>query len=295
MLEPRAPSKLSTAIRAARPLAHANIAPALLLGQALAFRVDGRFSLGALAYVHLFGIVDHLFIVFANDYADRHADSAARTLVSGGSGVLVEGRVRPSTLRVAAFAAGVTLILLGIAHGTIMLAFALAAIALILAYSFSPLRLSYRGHGEWLQGLGVGLVLPWVGFYAQSGSLSAPFECFLGPIVLATASNVVTAMPDLECDARATKRTLPVRLGAVRAARVAMAGTLVGVLLTVSLVPIDYEWRALVLVLAIAPLAVSSRRWPSNAGASVMPWVVGMGASHQLTLVGVVLALFLAR
>jgi 1,4-dihydroxy-2-naphthoate polyprenyltransferase len=293
MIEPRPPSKLATAIRASRPLAHANIAPPLLLGQALAFRVDGSFSLAALVYVQLFGLVDHLFIVFANDYADRHADTRARTLVSGGSGVLVDGRVRPSTTRHAAIVAGVTLVTLGLAHGSAMAGFALAAIALMLAYSYPPLRLSYRGGGEWLQGLGVGLVLPWVGYHVQSGALLAPLPVFAGPVLLAAASNVVTAMPDLEGDARAHKRTVPVKLGAERAARLAEAGTLLGVALTVMLAPIGDHARVIVACLSVAPLAVSSLRGVGRTRESTMRWVFGMGASHQLAITGVTLALAL--
>jgi 1,4-dihydroxy-2-naphthoate polyprenyltransferase len=294
MTATRLTTKLSVAIRAARPLAHANIAPALLLGQALAYRLDGRFSLTALAYVHLFGVLDHLFIVLANDYADREADTSERTLVSGGSGVIVEGRVRAETVRRAAIAAGIALVLLGLVHGPVMLGFALAAIALMLAYSYAPLRLSYRGHGEWLQGLGVGLLLPWVGFYVQSGSLAAPPGVLFGAVLLATASNVVTAMPDLASDARALKRTLPVRLGVRRSSRLAELGTLFGVLLLVILAPIDLEARVIVAPVALVPLASSASRPRDDSSSATLRWALGMGASHQLAILGLSLALWLA-
>jgi 1,4-dihydroxy-2-naphthoate polyprenyltransferase len=287
-------SKLCTAIRAARPLAHANIAPALLFGQALAFRLEGRFSWAAFAYVHLFGVVDHLFIVFANDYADRGADTAERSVVSGGSGVIVEGLVRPETLRRAAIAAGVALVLLGFAHGPMMTGFALAAIALMLAYSYPPLRLSYRGHGEWLQGLGVGLVLPWAAFYVQSDSLAAPLGVLAGAVLLGTASNVVTAMPDHASDTRAKKATLPVRLGPRRASRLAEVATLIGVLLLVLLAPVTPEASVLVALVAFTPLASSASSARFDSSSRALPWALGVGASQQLAILGLSLALWLA-
>ena len=56
-----------------------------------------------------------------------------------------------------------------------MIPLVIFALLLLWLYSFKPVRLSYRGGGEILQALGTALVLPLLGFYAQSGSL-APFR-----------------------------------------------------------------------------------------------------------------------
>ncbi|MDH5493566.1 MAG: prenyltransferase, partial [Myxococcales bacterium] len=89
--------------QASRPLAQANLALPLLLGQALAVGAGARFDPWLALLVHAFGLALHLFIVFSNDYADRDIDVAGtRTLVSGGSGVLVEGKLRPRALARAA-------------------------------------------------------------------------------------------------------------------------------------------------------------------------------------------------
>lgn len=279
---------IRTALAASRPLAHANIAPGLLFGQALAYRLEGAFSWHAFVVVHLFGILDHLFIVFANDYADRETDSPARTLVSGGSGVIVEGRATPRTIGCAAVASGVALLGLGLAHGAVLFGLAVLAIALMLAYSYPPLRLSHRGQGEWLQGVGVGLVLPWVGYHVQTGEVDAPFAAFLGPVLLAAASHVVTAMPDLEADRLAEKRTLPVRLGATRAARVAMVTTAIGVVLTLAFAPIGVVARGVVFAGSLLPLTFAATMPPTPA--RVMPWVFATASSQSTAILGVALA-----
>ena len=198
-------------VKAARPLAQANIAGPLLLGQGWAAASTGRFSWTVLAWVAAFGIADQLFIVFANDYADQNHDSDQRTLFSGGSGVLQSGVISAAALRNAALLMAIATLCVGAVLSTYSawaLPLSASALVLLWAYSYPPLRLSFRGHGEWLQGLGVGAVLPLMGFATQAGGLSEfPFELLLGTIVLATAGNVATSLPDHAADRRAKKAT----------------------------------------------------------------------------------------
>lgn len=77
-----------------------------------------------------------------------------------------------------------------------------------------PLRLSYQGGGEFLQTLGVGVILPCLGYSAQAGSLAAfswPLLAIILPTQLACA--ISTAIPDHPSDGQDNKRTTPVLLG----------------------------------------------------------------------------------
>ena len=207
-------------VQASRPLAQANIAVPLLFGQALAWNATRSFDLLWFAAIHVFGVLDHLLIVYANDVADEPSDrlNQSPTPFSGGSRVLVDGRLSAVGLAFGACIAAVALVVLTVAaaiHGRPLAPwFAGAAIFLLWAYSFGPLRRSYRGHGEWLQAAGVGVVLPLFAFYLQAGDL-APFPMWvLSPaLLLGYAGNVLTAVPDLPADRRAQKRTFAVRFG----------------------------------------------------------------------------------
>lgn len=212
-------------LQAARPLAQANLAAPLLFGEALAYAVHARFSWEMLAAVAVWGVLDQLFIVFANDYADRDHDRGGsdKTPFSGGSGVIPEGKISAASLKRAAILAYGSLGILSIAIAVLgswwMILLWTTAGALLWLYSYPPLRLSYRGGGEWLQGLGVGGVLPLVGFVAQAGTLDAfPWSVLAATFTLAFAGNVATALPDLSADRRANKRTWAVRMGRARAA-----------------------------------------------------------------------------
>ncbi len=209
-----------------RPLAQVNLAVPLLLGQAMAFAWRGSFSWTLLAWTLAMSVTWHLLIVFANDYADREADRLNTTYneFSGGSRVIPEGKLPASAL---AWAAGANLVQLvvitvycALAYERVLLVPLVAAgLVLLWAYSFGP-RISYRGHGETLQGIGVGIILPLVGYVMQAGDLQGFHEYALVPCFLvAAASNILTSLPDYPADKQAGKRTYAVARGQYLARR----------------------------------------------------------------------------
>jgi len=215
-------------IQAARPLAQVNIVVPLLLGQVAAWHVTGLFDPSWLVAALGWGILDHLFVIFANDFADHAADSGRRTLISGGSGVIPEGKLTPHEIARAAQVAAILLLsysgVLALVGRTWTPFYALAALLLMWLYSFPPVRLSYRGGGELLQGIGVGIGLPSLAYYMQTETVFAPGWVIWPAALLGVCSNVLTALPDLEDDARASKRTWPIRHGMASARRFASAG-----------------------------------------------------------------------
>jgi 1,4-dihydroxy-2-naphthoate octaprenyltransferase len=207
-------------IQATRPLAQINIALPLLLGQAMAFAMLGRFSPWLMYCTGLFGTLAQMVIVFANDFADRETDTQNTTFsrFSGGSRVLPEGRIAPTTLRRATLVAIALLLLfcggLALTGRPWMPMFALATVLLVWAYNHPPLRLAYRGHGELLQGLGIGVVLPLAGYYLQAGTLVGFVWPALVPLLLlGYVGNILTALPDAPSDRTSDKRSYPVRRG----------------------------------------------------------------------------------
>lgn len=219
-------------MQASRLPSQSYIALPLLLGQVLAARGrGGALDVGTLVAVQLFGVWDQLFIVYANDWADQETDrrNQTATMFSGGSRVLVEGRITPRALGTAALVCAGGLLgvsgVLAVARGVPLLGvLALAAVGLLWAYSYPPLKLSYRGGGELLQMLGVAGVLPLYGYLAQGGAL-ADFPWALTAMLLPThlACSIATALPDEPSDRGSGKHTLPVRLGGERAAWVIVA------------------------------------------------------------------------
>lgn len=256
--------KLKHWIQASRPLAQVSIAVPLVLGQAAAWHITESFSLSWFVATLVWGILDHLFIVYANDYADHETDTGQRTAISGGSGVIPEGKITPTQMRRAAQA--VAFLLVAWSVGLALFgrpwtpAYAILAIALLWLYSFRPLRLSYRGGGEVLQGLGIGVGLPSLGYYIQTEVVVAPMWILLPATLLGICGNILTALPDAEDDRNADKRTWPVRFGVAQARRAASAGiafAAFGVFLWTPVVTV--EARALIGIVPLFPLLVAAR------------------------------------
>ncbi len=295
---------LRTWLQASRLPSQSYIALPLLLGQVVAAHMRGRaLDLGTLVAVQLFGLLDQLFIVYANDWADQETDRRNRTatLFSGGSRVLVEGRLSARALGLAALVcAGALLALsvgLAVARGApLLVPLAVAALALLWAYSYPPLRLSYKGGGELLQMVGVAGVLPLYGYVAQGGAL-ASFPWALVALLLPThlGCAIATALPDEPSDRESGKYTLPARVGGERAAWVIVA--LNG--LSLALAPfglgaVGLSAGAGLLVPAVAALAVVLAR-PAPPGSRLIQVRVAAAITATLATVSLPLLGLAAR
>ncbi|MEM6991311.1 MAG: prenyltransferase [Myxococcota bacterium] len=290
-------------LQAARPLAHVNIAVPLLFGEMLAYHATGRLDVAMLVAAHLFGVLDQLYIVFANDVADEAGDRANEThnAFSGGSRVLPEGKITRRALATAAVVAALSMVALSIGLATFaarpaMLGGCALALLLLWAYSYAPLRLSYRGHGELTQGIGVGIVLPLVGWYLQVGAVDyLPWRALLPGALLAFASNISTALPDFPSDEAVGKRTWPVRFGQSRARKHSMQFIALAVLLTPLVLP-GLE-HAQLLAIEIGPalaLLVNLRGLPNSDAADhkrCARFVFLNGLAINLALLGWIAAL----
>jgi 1,4-dihydroxy-2-naphthoate octaprenyltransferase len=256
-------ARLGAWVQASRPLAQISIGVPLLYGQALAYATYGTFSFKLFAAATLFGLLDQLFVVYANDIADFASDAYNTThnRYSGGSRVIPQGKLEPMALARAAtlalFAmAGVCAYLVFREHRIFMVVIAAIAAHLMWMYSFPPFRLSYRGWGEALQGVGLGILLPVAGFYVQAGTLTALRPLTLAPgFLLGYAGNIVAALADAPSDAASGKRTLPVRKGERAARKTALIAIGVAVLGTPVAMP-RAGLVACVLVMAAAGAAL---------------------------------------
>ena len=300
--------KMRAWLQAARPLAFGNIGLPIVYGAVLAaFAGQQRLEIAGLMWALVWGGLDQLFIVFANDVADEPLDRAQDhgTLVSGGSRVLVEGKLTTSALRRAAYLSAFVLCGGSVTAGWFYEAWflpccAAAALALVWAYSFAPLHRSYRNGGAALQATGMGIILPLGGwqlqgravaelFSGQIGGWPAPMWLLPG-FQLAWCGNWLSALPDLESDRSGGKLTRPVRVGEARVAIESSLFILAAMLTLALMFPVDTLKMAIVsatlslllvgahfarirgktLAFVIASLSVTSAVWLVAIGALLL-------------------------
>ncbi len=189
-----------------------------------------RYALGQ-TVVTAFQLMTH----YANDYFDLEADraNASPTRWSGGSRVLPDGELPPIVALIAAIAlAAIGAVVAGVlAHDIGELPAALLpTITLALAWSYSapPMRLCARGLGELDTAIVVTALVPAFAFYGQAPDLRGGDHVLLSIVPLALlqfAMLLAIEFPDAAGDAATGKRTLVVRLGARRAAKLYVAVT----------------------------------------------------------------------
>jgi 1,4-dihydroxy-2-naphthoate octaprenyltransferase len=211
----------------------------MLLGQGLGVAAAGRLDGQAYGLGLAFTVCELLFVVFLNDWGDRRVDRIKRQMFPDDcSPKTIPDEILPAgALLGAGLLAGLGALGLAfyaqLALGRAGLGWAGAGLlVMFLAYSFPPLRLNYRGGGEWLEGLGVGLALPWFHLALQADVVWAR-ELWLLPgfCLLAFASAVASGLADEQSDRRGGKRTYASEYGnrAARAVieRLVLAGALV--------------------------------------------------------------------
>ena len=238
-------------LRATRlPFLTATIVP-VLLGIVIA-ATDGSFDLLSAVLTVIGASFVQLAINVSNDVFDsaQGADDAnvTPTKFSGGSRVIQYGLV--SFRRMAALAAGfylaaalIGVVLLVLRGSPALLAIGVVGFIVGLGYTAPPLKLVYRGLGEVAVALGFGPLMLLGAYVVQTrGALSWEPVVASIPIALLVALILyVNEIPDRRGDARAGKRTLPVRFsraaviggwrGSVVAAYLAViAGVLLGLL-----------------------------------------------------------------
>jgi 1,4-dihydroxy-2-naphthoate octaprenyltransferase len=208
----------------------------------------------------------HLGLNVANDVFDTMsgADQAnvTPTQFSGGSRVILYRllSLRQMALMSVGFyavGAGVGLYLALTRAFWPLVTLGLIGVFISVAYTAPPLRLVHRGVGEIAVGLGFGPVMALGAYYVQARAYSGEAVYASLPVAIFIALVLyVNEVPDRPGDARAGKRTLPVRLSkdaviALYVGAVAAAGGLILGGATSGLLP-----RPTLIALAALPLAV---------------------------------------
>jgi 1,4-dihydroxy-2-naphthoate polyprenyltransferase len=231
----------------------------------------GRFDLVAALLTIIGACFVQLGLNVANDVFDtiQGADDAnvTPTQFSGGSRVIQYGLVslrQMATLSTIFYVlAGVVGLVLLATHGsTALLVIGVVGFIVSLGYTAPPLKFVYRGLGEFAVALGFGPLMLLGAYVVQTGGALAwePFVASIPVALLVALILYVNEIPDRRGDARADKRTLPVRFskaavigGYNAAAAAAFIALVVGVVAGILPIP------ALLMLLTI-PLAVRVSR-----------------------------------
>lgn len=247
-------------LRATRPQFLTVTVVAVGLGWANTSSIGVPFHWGTAVLTLLGALCVHAGANLVNDYHDRDADAGNADRLppfTGGSRTIQDGYIPARTMAVYGYVlVGVAASIgmgLSAAGNAGLLCVGAAGLALAIAYSAPPLRLSARGCGElvvagaWLLVV-VGSDLVQRGAWSLSPVLiGVPVACLVAAILW------VNEYPDHDADMRAGKHTIVVRFGRIAAARIHLC-----------LVLFAYAWLTAVCALGALP-------WGAMAGLLGLP------------------------
>lgn len=193
-----------------------------VLGHALGFHQTGSFDALSFALSSIFAICGVAFIVLVNDIRDIAVDTIKRTLFVDGCSpkTIPDGYLTKGQLQIAAaifFAVGMAVIGWWGWHLNLqaLLPFALICCGVFIVYSLPPIQLNYRGGGEILEMIGVGILMPLFSFFIQSKGweLSPYIGCLLLTSLWALSSALASGLSDEVSDQLGKKNTFTTLFG----------------------------------------------------------------------------------
>lgn len=223
-------------IYALKPASWPKLVVPALFGQLLAASAVGHLNVGALGWGLGFTMLGLAFIVLLNDWGDREVDTIKRKMFpDGGSPKTIPDEILGSrAVAVVGLACGLLAAILALGAEVALgrdFAFEAGAACMLLfvAYTLPPIRLNYRGGGELLEMLGVGLALPLYNAYLQAGAnVPRVWPWVAGFAALSLASGIASGLSDEQSDRAGGKRTFASMFGNAAARRSTEACVLLG-------------------------------------------------------------------
>ena len=230
------PSSVERWIYALKPASWPKLFVPALFGQVLGASPVKGLDLGAFAWGFGFTVLGLGFIVLLNDWGDRNVDTIKRQMFPDGCSpkTIPDGILKARAVGIAGLllAAGTLLVAAGAEralHRPIAFEAGLLCMLLFVAYTLPPIRLNYRGGGELLEMLGVGIALPLYNTYLQAGAIvPRAWPWVAGFALMSLASGIASGLSDEESDRVGGKRTFTSTFGNAATRRLTEACVVLG-------------------------------------------------------------------
>jgi len=191
------------------------------LGASVAW-YDGYFHIGYALLAGFGLLLIHISVNTLNDYFDYRSGldfATKRTPFSGGSGILTDGLLTPKQVFWLGMSSFLLAVIIGVffvvARGWLLLPLLLLAALCVLFYTPVILKTPWP---EWAAGLGLG-TLPVLGLYFVQ-TTQYTWHAVIASVpsgILVHNLLLLNEFPDIEADAQAGRKTLPIFLGGSRA------------------------------------------------------------------------------
>ena len=253
------------------PFISATVTP-ILIGSSVAFATVGNFNLVLFILAIVAIICLNVGTNMANEYFDHLSGNdwvnKNRGPFSGGTGLIQAGFTSPKAVLIAAWLAftltsAVGIVILLITKSAFILALGLVGMFGGYFYSASPLKLGYRGAGEFMIGLLCGLGPVYGAYFLQTRSVDLlPLAPAVIISLLVFLIILINEFPDRQADSAVNKKTLVVLFGPRLAAQIYRVALVFSYTVAITAAIVQPRMRpAGFLYLLTVPLAVAIFRF----------------------------------
>ena len=184
-------------------------------GQVLGAMITGELRLDALLWGFAFTMSGLGYIVLINDWGDQKVDKIKRQMFPDTSSpkAIPDLLLSPTAVGRAGLIFGILSLIVCVGTTYALqrpkaLWLGTGSIAIFAMYTLPPFRLNYRGGGELLEMVGVGVLLPVYQIYLQSGRLhDLAWSWIVGFCCLCLASAIASGLSDEQSDQAGGKHT----------------------------------------------------------------------------------------
>ena len=192
-----------------------------IMGTLLAVVSDVSFSIDLFIFGYAIMAPAHLALSYSNNYFDISVDKYNQPIaISGGSKTLIEHPELRMTCRNISITLMIISVILTFAFifiysfSFLLLIFVVFGNLLGWFYSAPPIRLAYRGLGEFANMINMGLLIPGIGYWLMKGILDQFFFVFaIALFIYGLTFIIIVETPDMEGDIKGKKQTLVVKIG----------------------------------------------------------------------------------
>jgi len=265
---------------------------ALLTGTGIAIRMDHDYEPGLVGISFIGMAFIMLATYYFNEYYDYEGDLINKkfTKFSGGSRAIPDHEVPRPVARAAGWISVAVLVAVAITYMVLyfddyplLLPLALFGGFCGIFYSSPPFQWSYMGLGEVLIGICYGVLTVVSGFYLVSGEMNPEMVLIAVPASLTIFGViVVNEFPDYEADRAVSKKTIVVRFGPERAAKIFAAAMLLAYPTMLASMLVGVSLWILVLGLPVLVLSGFAASRALNGGHSDQRKQTGMAAATLL-------------
>ena len=245
------------------------------------------------AILLMIGVVSaHISVNLFNEYSDYKTKidfSTNRTPFSGGSGMLISGKTKPSSVHFASWltlciAAAIGIYFSIVSHWSILVISIVGAFAIIFYTNY----LAKVVMGEFFAGLALGTLVVLGVYISMTATPSTPFNALLHsevlwvsipPGILTSLLLLINEFPDSEADRAGGRRHLVIKFGQKFAAYIYTLGMVAtfGIIIILPITGISSAW--ILLALLPLPLAIQASTIAIQHGTEVDKLVPALGSN----------------